>query len=141
MIRSWLSVLNELWKRSIYLHSFQCWFGYCAFQIFITKENTGIQKLQVNLSASKYKPPLPIQMQNCYLYLQSLVRGKSRVYNQFPFNNSSELRVFFKDRFHVQDCPCKPDLQWHQAKVRRMSSLLKQTNYILICHELTSFLL
>lgn len=91
-------------------------------------------------SASKYKPPSPTQMQNCYLHLQSLVRGKRRVYNQLPFNNSSELRVFFKDGFHVQDCPRKPDLQWHQGKVRGTSSSLRQTKYTLMVHKWTSFL-
>lgn len=71
----------------------------------------------------KCKPPSTTQMQNCYLYLQSLVRGESRVYHQFPFNNSPELGVLFKDGFHVEHCPGKPDLQWHQIKGRGRRSL------------------
>lgn len=114
--------------------------GLCAFQTLTTKENTGIRKLQVNPSATKYKPPSPVQMQNCYLHLQSLVRGERRVYNQLPFNNSSELRIFFKDGFHVQDSPCKPDLQRQEVKGRGVSNSLGQTKYSLMFYKLPAFL-
>lgn len=134
--------LNVKWTLSrmclLQSYHFKHWFGYCALQTSTTKENTKVQKLQVIASALKYKPPSPTQMQNWYLHLQSLVRSKSRVYNQFPFNNSSELGIFFKNGFHIQHCPCKPDLKWHQVKAREMSSSLrKNTSWY---SRLTSFL-
>ena len=116
-------MLHKPQEGNIHFNS-PCWAlnSYCASQTFPTKENTEVQKLQVNPWASKREPPSTPQMQNCYLHLQSLVGGKCRVYNQFPFNNSSELGVLFKDGFHVQDCPCKPDLQGYQANMRGTSS-------------------
>jgi len=93
-----------------------------CFPSIYMKENAEVQKL---LDGSINKPPSPTQMQNCFLHLQSLVRGKSRVYHQFPFDNSTELGVFFKDGFHVQYCPGEPDLQGQQVRVRGMSSSLR----------------
>lgn len=104
------------------LYSFKNWFGCCTCQTFTTKGNTQVQKL---LDESINKPPSPTQMHNGLLHLQSLVRGKSRVYDQFPFDNSSELGVFFKDGFHVQYCPGEPNLQGQQVRVSGMSSSLR----------------
>lgn len=105
----------------------------------MTKENAEVQKL---LDESINKPPSPTQMQNCFLHLQSLVRGKGRVYNQFPFDNSSELGVFFKDGFHVQHCPGEPDLQGQQVRVRGMRSSLRPNHLdiLQICISSTRYL-
>lgn len=56
---------------------------------------------------------MPLSNAKWHGHLQSLVRGEGRVDNQFPFDDSSELGVFFKDGLHVQDGPRKPDL-WQQ---------------------------
>lgn len=141
-VRLWFSTLNATWEGSIHLK-------YSIFSIGLVmcfpnihnKENTGVRKLQVNPSASMYKPPPPVQMQNCYLHLQSLVRSERRIYNQLPFNNSSELGIFFKDGLHVQDSPRKPDLQWQEVKGRGVSNSLGQTKYSVMFHKLPAFVI
>ena len=104
-------MLHKPQEGNIHFNS-PCWAlnSYCASQTFPTKENTEVQKLQVNPWASKREPPSTPQMQNCYLHLQSLVGGKCRVYNQFPsttlrsWESSSKMDSMFRTVHANQTC-------------------------------------